>query len=194
VDDFFQEITPGDFDPIGESGGPPSDAGSAGVDTGTPPAPVANDPKADAPPAPPASSIDALTSLSPSDVPADKAFETIHDLIPDVGKDGSVGPVTLKDPRFENGGVTVQTPIGPATAKFGIDDKGHLTAEITDMPKDPTELLLPSKEEASQNVQKSLDAFNQQLDAKGVKLTDVQTKDGHLILTKGPAGGPPPVK
>ena len=158
------------------------------------PAP-ADEPKSGAqePSAPASNVLDDLTSLGPTTVPADKAFETLHEVIPDVGSDGTVGPLTLKEPKFENGGVTVQTALGPATAKLGVDDQGHLTATITDMPKDPFNTgLMPTQDEATQGMKTALDDFNRQLDAKGVKLTDVRTEGGQLILTKGPISGPPP--
>ena len=137
--------------------------------------------------------LDNLTSPGSTTVPADKAFETMHEVIPGVGSDGSVGPLTLKDPKFENGGVTVETPLGPATAKFGVDDKGHLTANITDLPKDPFDTgIMPTNDEATAGMKTALDDFNRQLDAKDVKLTDVKTEGGNLILTKVPISGPAP--
>jgi hypothetical protein len=136
--------------------------------------------------APPDPVLDGLTSAGTSTVPASDAFPTLHALIPEVGADGTVGPFNLKPPLIENNSITVDTYLGPGSAKLGVDDKGHLTAEIQKLPFDPSGALVPSREEARANLQSTVDRFNKLMDDKGVHLTDIKTTDGKLILTKEP--------
>jgi hypothetical protein len=155
---------------------------SEGEQTGPAPAPI--DPV-----------LDGLTSAGTTTVPASDAFPTLHALVPDVGADGSVAGLDLPPPVIDNNSITVKTPLGPASAKLGVDDQGHLTATITDMPKDPTGLVLPSQAEANANLQDTVNKFNKLLDDKGVHIKDINTDGGKLTLIKepnAPSPGPAP--
>ena len=114
--------------------------------------------------------------------------------MPDVGADGTVAGLTLGQPTISGGSITVNTPLGPASATLGVDDRGHLTANITNMPRDPSGVFLPSQAEAAKTIQGNLDVYNKMLDDKGLHLTRVTADNGMLVFTKEPnvVGTPDP--
>jgi hypothetical protein len=200
VDSFVEDITGADpqlIDALGGGAGPTPESSTEGApapsDPSTKPAPTADTPKGEESQAGISTDTVAtsLTSTGTSTISQSDAFPSLHELFPDVSADGKLGGVSVGQPTIDNGAISVETPLGPATAALGVDDKGHLTATITEMPWDPTEKILPSEVKATEMLQGKLDAYNRQLDQNGVHLTGVKADDGQLILTKVPNASPP---
>jgi hypothetical protein len=173
--------------PSGTSVGQPS-----GTSVGQPSGTSVGQPSNATPQAPPIDpALEALTHAGTTSIPAADAYPVLHALIPSVGADGTVAGLNLGAPTVANGAITVNTPLGPATATLGVDASGHLTATITAMPSDPTGFVLPSQAEMQQGVKNALDAYNQLLDAHGVHLASVVADNGSVTLTSVPNASPP---